>query len=262
MKKFALNLVIPIILVAVWQLAVSEDWWPRTLIASPREVGASLLDLLRSGELLAHARVSLIRLMSGFALGAGVALVLGSAVGLSTIAQRVFDPTIQALTPIPPPAWIPLLIIFFGIGETSKVGLIAIGAFGVVYLNAVQGIRSTDQRLVEVAQVLSKRRWELITRVLLPSATPTVLTGMRVALALSWILLIASELISARMASEVVRAQGLGLGWLIFDARRFSRPDEMIVGMISMGVLGKLTDMAMLRIQNRLLVWRESFAGV
>lgn len=262
MKKAALNLIIPITLVAVWQVAVSEGWWPRTLIASPLEVGASLLDLLRSGELLAHARVSLTRLVAGFLLGAGVALALGSAVGLSKIAQRILDPTIQALTPIPPPAWIPLLIIFFGIEETSKIGLIAIGAFGVVYLNAVQGIRSTDQKLVEVAQVLRKRRRELITHVLLPSAMPTVLTGMRVALGLSWILLIASELISARMASEVVRAQGLGLGWLIFDARRFSRPDEMIVGMLSMGVLGKLTDMAMLRIQNRLLVWRESFTGV
>jgi sulfonate transport system permease protein len=202
------------------------------------------------------------RLFSGFLLGSLLAVILGSLVGLSLTAERMVAPTVQALAPIPPTAWIPLLIILLGIGEASKVALIAIGAFSVVYFSTVQGIRGADQRLVEVAAILEKSRRDLVMYVLLPSAAPSILTGMRVALSLSWILLIAAEMVGAKMISASSRIQGLGLGWLIYDARNFSRPDDMIAGMIAIGLLGKLTDMAMARVEEVALAWREVFKGV
>jgi sulfonate transport system permease protein len=149
-----------------------------------------------------------------------------------------------------------------GIGQSSKIGLIAIGAFGVVYASTVQGIRGVDRRLVELAQLHEKSRVDLVLYVLLPSAAPTILTGLRVALGLSWILLVAAEMVASKMVSPATRLEGLGLGWLIFDARRFGRPEEMIVGMLAMGVFGKLSDLLMAAIQARVLAWRTAFSGV
>lgn len=254
-------LALPIVLVGIWQLAISRGWWPQTLIASPLDVIVDFGRLTASGELLGHAWASLGRLLGGFALGTSLGVLIGSIVGVSLAAERFLAPTIQALTPIPPPAWIPLLIILFGIGEASKIGLITIGAFAVVYVNTVQGIRGADQGLVEVASTFQKSRTELSFFVLLPSAAPSIITGMRVALGLSWILLVAAEMLAARLVSEGARLQGLGLGWLIYDARRFSRADDMIVGMIAIGLLGKLTDMVMGYLQDRVLGWRGAFKG-
>jgi sulfonate transport system permease protein len=215
-----------------------------------------------SGEIFSHAWVSIGRVLGGFVLGTILAVALGSLVGLSSIAERMVAPTIQALAPIPPTAWIPLLIILLGIGEMSKLALIAVGTFSVVYVSTVQGIRAVDQKLVEVAMMLEKPRRDLVFYVLLPGAAPNIMTGMRVALGLSWILLIAAEMVAAKMVSASTRTEGLGLGWLIYDARNFSRADDMIVGMIAMGLLGKASDMMMARLERQLFSWRESFKGI
>ena len=261
-KRILVLVIVPLLLLAGWQCAVSLGWWPRTLIASPLEVLVDLSKMTWSGELVAHARVSLGRLLGGFFLGTIFAITLGTFVGLSKTGERMVAPTLQALTPIPPTAWIPLLIILFGIEELSKTALITIGAFGVVYFNTVQGSRGADQKLVEVAETLQKPQRDLVVYVLLPSAAPSILTGMRVALSLSWILLIAAEMVGAKMVSASSRVEGLGLGWLIYDARNFSRPDDMIVGMIAIGLLGKGSDMVMAWLEHRLLQWREAFRGV
>jgi len=259
--RVLLPVLFPLFLLGTWQIAVEVGWWPRTLIATPLDVLKDFFVLLSSGELLAHSRVSLVRLVEGFFLGSIAAVLIGSMVGLSKTVERLLAPTFQALSPIPPPAWIPVLIILFGIEELSKVALIAIGAFIIVYVNTFQGFRSTDQKLVELAMTFQKSKRELTLSVLLPSALPSIMTGMRIALGLSWILLIASELISSKMVSEATRMEGIGLGWLIYDARRFGRPDDMIVGMISMGILGKATDMLTEYFEKRLLRWRQVFQG-
>ena len=255
-------LVIPASLVLVWELAIRTGWWPRALVAAPSDVVTSAGELMRSGELFFHAWASLARLFLGFGLGASVGVALGALVGLSLACEAYLGPTVQAFSPIPPTAWIPFLIIFFGIGNSSKVALIAIGAFTVVYASTVQGIRSADRKLVEVALVLEKRPKELAFQFLLPAAAPAILTGLRVALGLSWVLLVAAEMIAAKLVSVADRTRGEGLGWLIYDARNFSRADEMIVGMIAMAVLGKVSDMLLARVQSRLLKWREAFSGL
>ena len=242
---------LPCLLLAVWEISVRSGWWPRTLIAAPSEV---LLNLLRlgGGELLLHGFVSLYRLLSGFLLGSSMGFLLGTCVGLSRLAHRLIAPTIQFLAPVPPVAWIPLLIILFGIGDPSKVALIAVGSFFVLFVNTVSAIRATDTDLVELAQLYEKNRFELAMQVLIPSALPRVATALRVALGLSWILLIAAEVI----------ASASGLGWLIWDSRNFSRPDDMLVGMLAIGFLGQLTDAALLRYERYVLRWHPAFTGL
>lgn len=250
-QKIILPLIIPLVLLIVWEWSVRSGLLPNTLIASPSQVVRDFFELAVSGKLLIHSIVSLYRLAFGFAIGTLIGLSLGVIVGTSKFAERLFAPTIQFLAPIPPIAWIPLLIILLGIGEASKIGLIIIASFIVVYLNTVQGIRSTDQKLVDVAHVLRKSNKELIKKVLLPSATPHIFTGMRIALGLSWILLIAAEVI----------ASSKGLGWLIWDSRNFSRPDDLFVGIIMIGILGKLSDMALVTFEKQLTHWRTVFQG-
>lgn len=257
----AAGALLPAVLILLWDAAVRLGWWPRTLIASPGDVVRDFAELAGSGELFAHAQKSLLRLILGFGLGSLGGILVGTWVGVSKWGERILHPTLAALSPIPPTAWIPLLIITLGIEESSKVGLIAIGAFIVLYANTVQGIRGADRQLVEVAQVFEKPKSSLIAYVLLPAAAPAVFAGMRVALGLSWILLIAAELVSSRLVSAESRSLGEGLGWLIYDARRFSRMDDMIVGMISIGLLGAVTDWVAARVQRRVLRWRQTFEG-
>ncbi len=244
--------VVPVLLLMVWEFAVRVGWWPKTLIASPLDVIYDLWQLLISGQLIRHTGASLFRLFSGFLIGTITGVLFGSWIGLSKLGEKLLSPTFQVLAPIPPVAWIPLLIITLGIGEGSKIALIAIGAFFVIFVNTVQGIRGTDQKLTEVALLYEKSHTDLTLFVLLPSAAPNILTGMRVALGLSWVLLIAAEVI----------ASSDGLGWLIWDARNFSRPDDMLVGMLAVGILGKISDSAIIALQKYALRWYQGFKGV
>ncbi len=249
--NMAASLALPVALIVLWELAVRRGWWPRTLIALPSEVFTDFLRLLGDGELVFHSYVSLRRLLIGFLLGSVLAVSLGAFVGLSRRAERVISPTLRLLAPIPVVAWIPLFIILFGIGEVNKVAIIALGTFFIIFFHTVEGIRGADRKLVEVAYVYNKTSLQLVTGVLLPSALPHILMGLRVALGLSWILLIVAEVI----------ASAEGLGWLIWDSRNFSRADDMIVGMITVGILGKLSDTGVAALQSWLLRWRQGFQG-
>ncbi|MBI4117459.1 MAG: ABC transporter permease [Parcubacteria group bacterium] len=250
-QKIILPFIVPLFLFTLWEWSVRSGLLPNTIIASPSQVVRDFFELMTSGKLLIHSLVSFYRLVIGFAIGTFIGLSLGVIVGTSKFAEKLIAPTIQFLAPIPPIAWIPLLIILFGIGEGSKIGLMIIASFVVVYLNTIQGIRSTDQKIIDVAHVLRKSNKELIKKVLLPSATPHIFTGMRIALGLSWILLIAAEVI----------ASSKGLGWLIWDSRNFSRPDDLFVGIITIGILGKFSDMALILIEKELTQWRTVFQG-
>ena len=249
--NYGVSLLLPVTLILLWEWAVVSGAIPNTLIASPLQVAVNFFELLFNGKLLIHSSVSVYRLLLGFGIGTMLGLVVGIMVGTSKLVEKIISPTMQFIAPIPPIAWIPLLIILLGIGEFSKIGLLIIAAFVVVYLNTIQGIRSADQKLVDVAHAYQKSNRTLITKILLPSALPNIFTGMRVALGLSWILLVAAEVI----------ASSKGLGWLIWDSRNFSRPDDMIVGMIAIGILGKLSDNFLVAVEKRLTRWRVVFSG-
>lgn len=244
--------IVPIILLTAWELAVRYGILPQTLIATPTQVITKFIAMLLDFQLFKHAGVSLFRLFSGFVLGTFIGVFLGAIVGATRTGARLFEPTVLSLIPIPPIAWIPLLIIFFDIGDLSKILLISIGSFCTLFIHTAYGIRATDQNLVEVADVLGKSRLTRLWYILLPSAVPSILSSMRVALALSWTLLIASEVI----------ASSKGLGWLIWDSRNFSRPDDMIVGMVAIGILGKLTDWLLVVLEGYLTKWRVTYRDI
>lgn len=240
---------IPLLILLLWELSVRFDFLPNTLIASPTQVIYKFFIMLSDFRLIDNSYISLQRLLSGFILGSGLGIMVGTLVGYSLLFARLFEPTILSLIPIPPIAWIPLLIILFGIGETSKIILISIGSFCTLFIHTVYGIRSADKNLVEVAKVLEKSNLSMLFNVLLPSSIPSILSSMRVAMALSWTLLLSSEVI----------ASSKGLGWLIWDSRNFSRADDMFVGMVAVGILGKMTDSILVSLERYLTRWRNTY---
>jgi sulfonate transport system permease protein len=250
-SRLLIGAVVPLVLLTIWEISVRSGWWPASVIAPPSAVCRTFVEMVADGRLMMHVLASLKRLVSGFVLGGVVGVLLGAIVGLSRLAERMIGPTLQILAPVPIVAWIPLLIVLFGIGDASKVAVISLGTFFVVYFSTVDGIRGTDQKLVEVGYAFNKDRFEILRFILLPSALPNIFSGLRVALGLSWVLLIVAEII----------ASSKGLGWLIWDARNFSRPDDMIAGMAAVGILGKFSDSAVALVQRWALRWRKSFAG-
>jgi ABC-type nitrate/sulfonate/bicarbonate transport system permease component len=241
--------ILPVLVILLWDRAVAYDWVPSTLIASPTDVALRLVDLILNGRLEHQTLVSLGRLVRGFLLGSAGGIAAGVAVGTSRFFGRLLEPSILTIIPIPAVAWIPLLIVVFGIGEDSKVLLIALGSFCTLFLHSAHGIRSADRKLSEVASVFGKRRATLVRRVLFPAALPEIFAAARIAMALSWALLIVAEVI----------ASSSGLGWFIWDARNFNRPADMIVGMIAIGVLGKLSDTLLARIGHYATRWRDTY---
>jgi sulfonate transport system permease protein len=222
--------VVPVALVALWFAAASSRQ-----LSSPVQVWATAWQLARDGELARHVAASAGRVLAGFALGSSIALVLGTLVGLSRVAEVAIDPTLQLLRNVPSLAWVPFLLLWLGIDEAPKLTLIAIGAAFPVYLNLVAGIRQTDRALIEVGRVFGMRRGELVVRIVLPSTFPYLLVGLRIAIGQSWLFLVAAELIASTR----------GLGFLLIDGENTARPDVMIVGVLVLALLGKLSDTAL-----------------
>lgn len=244
--------ILPLLLLSIWEISVRTGFFPNTLIASPLQVVTKFVEMLINFQLFIHSFVSLKRLFLGFIIGTVLGILLGIIVGFSRLGAKLMEPTILSIIPIPPIAWIPLLIIIFGIGESSKIYLISIGGLCTLFIHTAYGIRSADKNLVEVAKVLEKGKMTLLFKILLPSAIPNILSSMRITMALSWTLLMASEII----------ASSKGLGWLIWDSRNFSRPDDMIVGMVVVGLLGKLTDSLLVLLEKYLTRWRRTYRDI
>lgn len=244
--RLAPSAALPLALLAVWKLSLLAGLLPSSIAADPAQVLSSGLKLLGNGALLHHSAVSLGRLGLGFFAGLLPALTLGTLVGYSRLGERVLAPTIALIAPVPVTAWIPMLIVIAGVGEVSKSGVIALGTFFPIYFGTVNGIRAADPRLVEVARIYAKGPFQTLAFVLLPSAIDSVFLGMRSALGLAWVLLIVAEVI----------ASSDGIGWLMWDARNFARPAEMMVGMLTAGVLGTLTAAVLNRIRRAALFWK------
>lgn len=241
---------LPLAIIAVLEFVVRIGWLPSYQMPAPSEVVLTLRDLAE-GALWKHISASLLRVLAGFVIGAGLALVFAAWVGLSREAEAYLDPTFAGLRSIPSLAWVPLLLLWLGIDETSKIVLIAIGAFFPVYHNGVAAIRGIDRKLVEVGQIYGFSRWQLVRRILVPAALPGLFTGLRSGLSLAWMFLVAAELIAATR----------GLGYLLSDGRETSRPDVVLAAIIVLALLGKLSDGLLARLERRCLRWRDSFKG-
>lgn len=228
----AAGAVLPIILLGAWWLITAMEWVPAYRLPSPQQVWQAGVDLATDGLLGQYIAISLQRVLIGFAIGSIVGLVLGSIVGLSRVSSAFLAPTIGAFRAVPSLAWVPLLILYVGINEDSKVILIAIGALFPVYTTVAGALRHVDPHLVELGGAYGLRRFELLRQVQLPAVVPSVVSGLRLALAQSWLFLVAAELIASSM----------GLGFLLVDSQNNGRVDRMWLTIILLGVLGKTTD--------------------
>ncbi|MDU9408341.1 ABC transporter permease [Pseudomonas sp. zfem001] len=243
--------VVPLLILALLETLVRSGALPAHQMPAPSQVAQTLYLLAQSGELWRHLNASLLRVGAGFAIGAALAIVIGTWVGLSRRAEAYLEPTFQALRAIPSLAWVPLLLLWLGIDETPKIVLIALGAFFPVYLALLAGIRNIDRKLVEVGRLYGLSPLALVRRILLPAALPSLFTGLRGALSLSWMFLVAAELIAATR----------GLGYLLSDGRETSRPDLVIAAILLLALLGKLSDSLLKAWETRALRWRDSYQG-
>jgi sulfonate transport system permease protein len=240
-------LLLPAVVLLGLEIAVRAGAVPANLMPPPSEVARTIVYLSGHG-LAGHIAASTLRVALGFALGASAGLLLGALVALHRGARGVLDPSLQALRSIPSLAWVPLLLLWFGIDELPKLVLIAIGAFFPVYTGVTSGFAGVDRKLVEVGLLYRLAPPTLVARVLLPAALPAILTGLRNGLSLAWMFMVAAELIAASR----------GLGYLLSDGRETSRADIVLAAIVLLALLGKLSDMAMLALERRLLAWRDT----
>jgi NitT/TauT family transport system permease protein len=261
---FLRGVAIPATAVAVWQLlsmlgyvnplilpapsAVLVRWYQYLAPMEPYDPAKmSYAVWVFSGELIHDAYASLYRVVVGFLIGAGLALPLGLAMGANEKVYKFFDPLLQVLRPIPPIAYIPLAILWFGLGNPPAIFLITLGAFFPVLMNTVSGVRHVDGIYIRAARNLGADRATLFLRVILPAATPYILTGARIGVGTSFIVVIVSEMIAVNN----------GLGFRILEAREFFWSDKIIAGMFSIGLLGLGIDTGMNRLNAYLLKWHR-----
>jgi sulfonate transport system permease protein len=243
----ALGFALPALLFAGW-LGITHAGLVKTdQLASPADVGRELAALAANGQLWSNLAASAERVFAGFAAAFVCAVVAGSFVGLSRRAEAFVDPTLQAIRAVPSLAWVPLLLIWLGIGETPKIVLIGIGAFFPIYVNLVAGIRGVDRKLVEVARVLGMRGFTLARRVVLPAALPSLLVGARIGLTQAWLFLVAAELLASTR----------GLGFMLTEGQQISRTDEILTAILLLAACGKLSESAMRVVERRALHWTD-----
>ncbi|WP_138755006.1 ABC transporter permease [Paenibacillus sinopodophylli] len=246
-----LSLLLPLGLLAVWQIAGMMGRLNPTLLPTPGLIVEEFVALTMSGELFYHLSVSSWRALLGFLLGGGIGLAAGLWVGFSYRAERLIDPSLQMLRTLPHLAVAPLFILWFGFDESSKILLIAKGAFFPLYVNTFLGIRSVDSKLFDVARVLQFSRWQMITKLVLPASLPNVLLGVRLSIGVAWLGLVVAEMMGSSS----------GIGFLINDARYLMITSVVFVGIIIFAVVGKLTDSLVKLLEKRLLRWQDSYKG-
>jgi len=241
----------PVAIIVIWQLASSTGLLAEDELASPLRIARAAIDVTASGELPGGLAVSLARVVAGFLLGAVVGLALGVWSGLSRWGGLLVDPPVQMLRTLPHLALVPLFILWFGIEETPKVLLVALGVLFPIYLNVHAGVRGVDPKLLEMARVSGFDRREVLRHVVVPGALPSALTGLRLSLGIAWLSIVVAETVSSDS----------GLGYMINDAREFLRTDVIVVGLVVYALLGLGTDALVRRVERRALRWRPEISG-
>ncbi|MCX9098262.1 ABC transporter permease [Bacillus cereus] len=250
--KFLIRAItIPIIILIIWQLAGVFGLVSKTVLPTPLDIFLAFQELIKTGELFGHLSISVFRAAAGFFIGGSLGIILGTIVGFSTRSEQYLDSSVQMLRTVPHLAVAPLFVLWFGFGETSKVLLIADGAFFPLYVNAFLGIRGVDSKLFDVARVLEFSKRKLITKLILPAALPNLLLGARLSLGVAWVSLVVAELMGSTE----------GIGYMIMDARQFSNTDIVFVGIIIFAFVGKFSDSLVRLLEVKFLRWRDNFKG-
>lgn len=244
MPRFS-TLAVFVAALAVWQVASTSGWVSPFLLPSPRSVFETLVELSGSGVLAKHTLVSLRRVASGYLLAIALAVPFALFFSLSRTLRRTIEPLLEFLRQIPPLAMMPLLILWLGIGEAQKIGIIVLSCFFPIFLGVRGGIAAVDRKLIDVGTVYGFSRTEIMLRIVLPSALPSIVVGLRIGLGYSWRALVGAELI----------ASSAGLGYMIVDAENLARTDIVLAGILVIGVLGLISDHLLRYVISRKARW-------
>jgi sulfonate transport system permease protein len=240
---------LPVAILLSWQLASQSGWISIRVLPAPLAVVKAFYTLSASGEMWQHVAKSTGRALSGFAVGGGLALVLGLLTGSLRWAETLLDSTLQMVRNIPPLALIPLVILWFGIDESAKLFLVSLGVFFPIYVNTFHGIRAVDPGLIEMARSYGLGGFQLYRQVILPGALPNILVGVRFSLGFMWVILIVAETISAQA----------GIGYMTMNAREFLQTDVVLVGILLYAALGKLADLFAKGLERWWLRWHPGY---
>jgi sulfonate transport system permease protein len=250
--KLYINLLaVPVALVAVWQILAASGFILEVVLPAPTKVTKALAEIALDGTLALDFGVSALRVVKGYLWGVAIGLVIGVSCGLSKFMERLVAPLVDAIRQVPMMAWIPLIILWFGIGETSKTIIIAKSVFVPIFLNTFTGIRSVPKEFIEVADVLEFGYFKLLFRLVLPSALPSIFTGLRLGAGFSWMAVVAAEMLGGLT----------GLGYGLLRARDFLESDKLIALMVVIGVVGLVLDRLLRLLESRVLHWRKAYNG-
>ncbi|MDH7798721.1 MULTISPECIES: ABC transporter permease [unclassified Beijerinckia] len=243
--------IVPLAILVIWQVLASYGVINRRFSSSPYDIGVSLGTLASNGQLTTHLGISLWRAAFGLFVGTTAALAAGIFAGLSKVGEDAVDSTIQAIRTLPFLGLVPLFILWFGLGETPRILLVALGSFFPVYLNVFKGIRSVDERLIELGRSYKLSQWRLVRDIIFPAALPSALVGLRYAIGISWLSLVVAEQINSSS----------GLGWLIVQANELAQTSVIMTALAIYAVIGVLADALVRLIEQRALRWQRSFKG-
>ena len=244
-----LPFLLPLGIVLLWQAAASFGWITNRLMPAPIQVVWAFRDKLVSGELAVNIQASAVRAISGLLVGGSIGFLLGLANGVSRLSHALTDTTLQMLRTIPNLALIPLVILWFGIGEEAKLFLTALGVFFPLYLNTLHGVRNVDPQLIEMGRVYGMSNWTLFRKVIFPGALPSIFVGLRFSLGIMWLTLIVAETMAASS----------GIGHMANSAREFMMTDVVILALVIYALLGKLADVIALTLERLTLSWNPAY---
>lgn len=242
----------PIFLVIIWQLAVQFGWLSTRILPAPTTVVSAAVKLAQSGELATNFKISASRALTGFAIGGSIGLVLGLLNGLFVVSEKILDTTLQMWRNIPNLALIPLVILWFGIGEEAKLFLVSSGVLFPIYINTFHGIRSIDSGLIEMGKVYGLNPAQLFWHIILPGALPSILVGVRFSLGIMWLSLIVAETIAADS----------GIGYMATSAREFMQTDVVVFSILIYASFGKLADIIVRALEAWCLNWHPNYQKV
>jgi sulfonate transport system permease protein len=250
--KRALPWIVPVVILLAWQAASQLGVLRDQVLPAPTAVAEAFWRVTSSGELLRDIEVSTWRAFAGFAIGGGFGFVFGMLNGLSNLSEKLTDSTLQMLRNIPHLALIPLVILWFGIGEEAKLFLVALGVFFPIYVNTLHGVRSVDRQLLEMGRAYGMSEWAIFRRVVFPGALPSIFVGLRYGLGIMWLTLIVAETISASS----------GIGFMAMNAREFMMVDVVVVSILIYAALGKLADSVARLLERTCLAWNPVYREV
>ncbi|MFZ5708183.1 MAG: ABC transporter permease subunit [Pseudomonadota bacterium] len=245
-----LSLLSIVVLVFVWWLVTAMGWVKPLFIPSPGAIVTKFVQIWQNGftntPFLEHVAISTARVFGAFILACLLGIPLGLAMGMSPVIRGIFDPPIEFYRPIPPLAYLPLMIIWFGIGETSKVLLIFLSVFAPLALGARAGVRSAAIEQIHAAYSFGATRWQVLRHVILPSALPEILTAMRIGIGFGWTTLVAAEMVAATS----------GLGYMVLSASQFLQTSTVIMGIIVIAAIAYAFDLLMRFVERRVVPWK------